>query len=49
MPKKKDTLFVTRKIDKYEPYKNLSTKYKEGTREIVNQVRKIPKNKKEHL
>jgi hypothetical protein len=28
LPNKKDTLFVTRKIDKYEPYKNLNTKFK---------------------
>lgn len=46
LPTKKDTLFVTRKIDRYEPYKNLNTKYKMQTREILNQFRKIPKNKK---
>ena len=46
MPETKDRLFVTRKIDKYEPYNNnFQIKHKQGIRDVTN-LKKTPKNRK---
>jgi hypothetical protein len=37
---------VTRKIDKYEPYKTLATNFKVESRDVVSQPKKSAKNRK---
>ena len=46
VPQAKEKLFVTRKIDKYEPYKTFTLKNRMDFRDITNsQIKRVAKNR----